>query len=360
MMIELNSFDEVTLESSANALIAMGENLIKEASYPGYNLFMEDDESHISGFRKVLDFLSRCIMKFTAWIKKGQIKKAKELLEKSTKVNRLNNNYGETEDGRVLYTFFWDYQWFEKAVVKPLVSLHKLPVAKMIESGAVKDFDRSSIAAKGKQLERLKNRLATIEGELTPKNKVHAINVSHSGDHSVAAINKYLDFCSGKVYDDMMKALESIVIVKRHEKERGSDDSSRVSDQYAHTMTLLANCYMYELKIALKVANMVLAGSLVRLPKKTGKHSEFKDLTLQELFDTMKEIYNENPYAKQYGIGVVPVKTEDGRYRVTFFYITNDANNMTTKWIACQSITDNVKRFIEKSNGEFLKEADLR
>lgn len=329
--------------SQVEVLLALGDNLLKEQAYA--ESFYNEAASEVGLFQKALDFISRTITKFLAWLRKKKLDRCKERLTKLKDNVKVNDQFA---DPKTMYTYFYPDNWFGPEVMKPCRELHELSFAKIIASGQVKDIHKILV---NRDMPKLEHLCRILKEAVSKVNKFSVpagpVNVSHEGKGSIETAIKFIDHCSTTVYQDLQKSLASIKVIKDYEKGKNLQDSKAVSDSWTHAMTLLAQAYLNEMAIAIDVEKTLTAGATVRRISSMGKQKVYNELELNDLYTAINEIFNNdiNPASK--AVYANTVKMGENAIRVDIVYSAKDGTNKVVS-LNAKKLADATERFINK------------
>lgn len=363
-MIDIDLYQE---QASNQVLLSIGDALLKEVVLVEYatDLVLEDGE-RASLLNKALDFISRVITRFLAWIKKGQLKWAKKHLEnlQNRRTGGYNNMYQYAYE-RTLYTRFWDKKFYDTEIEQVIDEFLKLPIAKMINDGTVQgNYDRD-VKKHITIIETMEKKLKEADVKLK-KTEAYPVTWDHAGQlkEMLASIDK----AGTTVYNDLKKSFDSIKIVRNAEKNRGHDDSKTVSEQYTHLMTLLGKCYLQEMTIMQHVAAMLTSGCELRRINfggatggKFDKQFVIENITLEQLFEQCRLTFNANPDIKTRGLLIYGLRIDASHYCIYLIdnYNLNDPTQLRGRVIGCKSVSQPINAFIKKHDMVPIMPADV-
>lgn len=325
-MIDLKELQE---ESSIDVLYQMGNNILKQCVIVEYetndNMYMEADANNVSVFRRAIDFVTRCITKFIAWIRKCRLKSVKEKLIKIKK-DPSKSNFYQDENNRTTMTYFYPIDFFNKNILKPMNDFNNCEIFDLIASGNVRDnYDRKKIEAQAKNLASHEKKLKSVDHLMTAMHTpVLPLNVSQKD--VIDQVIQYIDFCINDVYESLNKAYASIKVIKDYEMGKDHDDSKAVSQQYTRAMTLFGQCLLREMTIVQKTANTLTRGATFRKISFRNKLKVEDELTQDFLFDTINEAFSTYPEARTGGVYLNIVDVDNEHHRLEVFWFDSNGN----------------------------------
>jgi len=361
---DVQVYHDEEVSESAIALQELGNSLIKECvmSQDRYgDTFMESSDGVGLG-RRVLDFFTRCVTKFMAWIKKGQIKRAREKLEEIKKDPSKNNLYYKEDGGYEMYTYIYPND-FVKECTNKMEAVYKIPIFDLIKKGNVTQFDSVKIKDYIEKLEDAQSDLKGLQKRMTSlfdsaKVKPEKGNVNH---YDIDCLIKALEYAETVTYPYLQHCYDAIKIVKKDEKEKDFDDAKEVSQQFTRAMTLMGQCLLSIMTIYQKFAQTYITGSTRRQFSKDDKVSRYGNLTLDELYGELDEVFDDSDEATRYGIYMRIHEVDKKHYSVELYYpdTTGVVNN--NGHIPCSGFKDATEKFIKahSTQATAVKPSDL-
>ena len=370
-MINLDELNEL---NETIVLTAMGNQLMKECCYicnsnDDAEIFTE--ASDINFFRRAIDFLNRILIKFIAWIKKGQLKKLGEKLEKLLKDPKRNNFYQDDNDLlREFYTRAYSSIFIIGELNTAVADFYNLDLVKIIDIGPsitpvdVKSFDRSKLDTYISELLKAEKKFKRISSRMTGETPR---SVERADENKMRIAIKgtigWIEIMTNKGYDTLNKCFKAIKIVQKNEKELNLKDSKDVSKKYTRAMTIMAECFLHLMTITQKIGSLYVTGSTKRRFSKDNKTIGYKNLTVQNIYTELAKEFNDNSDADANGVYLGMKKLDDEHFRVEIFFQTSTSLAWTKSkhYIPCDQISNAARSYIRSHSApaNVIKRSDI-
>lgn len=356
-MVDIETMEEYY---ATNVLITMGENLIKEMALAEYTM---EAAQPVNIIRRAADFFNRAITRFIAWIRKGQLIRAKKRLEKMKTDERYSNIHTPVGSEH-MSTIFWKMPWLNKNVLKVLQEFNNSQLVKMITDGHVKTLYDRNHGGHLTAANRYMNNLRGAYQKMT-SNSVEMIPVAENHKVIDQILNDVIDYAINDVYDNLTKTRDAIRVIRDTElNEKQHDDSRNMAQQYSHILTVLGNCFLEEMRIVQTIANVLINGAHQQASPLRSKDDQrrpiINNLTLNRFFQELDDLFTQKPASKS-GV-TVHIMNEDDAVRgnaachIQLYWV--DGGNTYRWYISCNKIQDAVKDFLRKHST--ITPADIR
>ena len=356
------NFEYLNDVNETMVLMEMGRQLMKESCYICNSGETEvfTEASKVNIFRRAFDFVKRPIVKFLAWLKKGNLKKIRERLEKLIQNPRKNNMYQNDNDLREVYTYVYSPTFINNTLNPTVEAFMNLDLVRIINSGNVRNFDRSAMDRYISELTQMERNFKKITTRMTGVGPSRIDRLStNQVKLAIKGTIKWCEFCETGVYNELQHCYEAIKIVQKDEKEINLGDSKDISQQYTRALTVMGECYLHIMTVCQKIAELYLTGASKRTMSKKDKTKGSKNLTVREIYDALRD---ENNDAATNGVYLSMTKLDDEHFRVDVYYKTSSGTWRKSKNpIPCDQITNAARSYIANHSNQSsaLKPGDL-
>lgn len=347
-------FDNFMSEDIAatSVLSALGDSLLKEAVLLEYDQTVNPNVNSVSTIKRAIDFIVRVCTRVIAWFKKGYIKRQLDMIEffaTNKNVTKYTTNQFKDDE---LYTMFFNTKWYADKVEKAIDRFFNAELSKIICSGEIKlNHDRSDA-----MLTRYQNEMVKSSEELKTVFKEMKLLklVNLEADEAKIFVSVYRKI-NDDYYNAIVKAYDAAKIIKNTEmKEIGDEKSKSVSQRIIQSLTLFGKNVLTCMEILQFSLSVLNGGVLKRTTSKRDKLNPKKSVSVDELKDEMREVFDKFDAAKNTGIFTYVTKVTGG-YRIRLCYPTGSdstgALNWTERNIGTIELNDSVQKFLNISHG---------
>ena len=347
-------FDNFMSEDIAatSVLSALGDNLLREAVLLEYDQTINPNLNRVSTIKRAIDFIIRVCTRVIAWFKKGYIKRQLNMLEFFATHKDVTKYTTNQFKGEELYTMFFNTKWYTNKVAGTIDKFFKSELSKRIIAGDLKlDHDRSDTMLNKYQNEMVKssNELKLVFKEMR---RLKLVNLE--ADHTRPFIQMYRNL-NDEYYEYIVRAYDAAKIIKKTEiKEIGDENSKSVSQRIIQSLTLFGKNVLTCMEILQFSVSVLNGGVLKRTTSKKDKLIPKKNITVDEIKDELREIFNKFDDAKTTGV-ISNVFKVNGGYRIRLCYPTGvDGSglfNWTERNLGTVELNDTVQRFLGITSG---------